>query len=69
MNAKRTLLTTGLLAIVCCSTGCESLSSTAAGGLVGGGVGAGPRREASPAGGTGCTGVLLGERSAPLAPS
>ncbi len=41
MNAKRILLSTGLLAIVGLSTGCESMSNTAKDGLIGGGIGAG----------------------------
>ena len=41
MVAKKLLTAGSLLALVCLATGCESLSNTAKGGLIGGGAGAG----------------------------
>ena len=41
MKANKLLLTASLLAVACLSTGCESMSNTGKGALIGGGAGAG----------------------------
>lgn len=60
MNAKKIVISAGLISVALLSSGCESMSNTAKGGLVGGGVGTGLGALAGSASGHAGKGALIG---------